>query len=229
MTSHLSTPTGEYSCEPSTGCGARCFTASIVALSPLPGAAKPETTTTAPAAPASPAPDAALPGGCVLGMGTARSDDEHGYLVHSASGKWWWDIEGKKWKKLKAREWAGIYARAEALANPPSAPPPDYTPAPSKPESVDAERPTTETLDWRDEIYQTALRVADVDRSALRIVKGLPTVEAEARNDVRSSPAYWNGDDWESISGSHDAREWMDQQLAQYVSKEILKLLNPPL
>lgn len=81
-----------------------------------------------------PAPDAALPGGCVLGMGTARSDDEHGYLVHSASGKWWWDIEGKKWKKLKAREWAGIYARAEALANPPSAPPPDYTPAPSKPE-----------------------------------------------------------------------------------------------
>jgi len=106
-----------------------------------------------------PAPDAALPGGCVLGMGTARSDDEHGYLVHSASGKWWWDIEGKKWKKLKAREWAGIYARAEALANPPSAPPPDYTPAPSKPESVDAERPTTETLDWRDEIYQTALRV----------------------------------------------------------------------
>ena len=106
-----------------------------------------------------PAPDAALPGGCVLGMGTARSDDEHGYLVHSASGKWWWEIEGKKWKKLKAREWAGIYARAEALANPPSAPPPDYTPAPSKPESVDAERPTTETLDWRDEIYQTALRV----------------------------------------------------------------------
>jgi len=74
-----------------------------------------------------------------------------------------------------------------------------------------------------------ALTFADVDRSALRIVKGLPTVEAEARNDVRSSPAYWNGDDWESISGSHDAREWMDQQLAQYVSKEILKLLNPPL
>lgn len=281
------------------------------------------------------APEAVLPWGCVLVERRGDGSDpqlNNYWQIESASGDYWWGLNDG-WCRNQ-RSYPALYTRNLALANPPTEPPPDYTPpAPSKPESVDAAYMAANAGEYRNDEGETfrsdgrgsvtvtlcdgrqkqwvgvhlhqaepatrfrplppatpaskpespapspvegepkfpyqdaaypdrikgwkcadkawrahtaslrsslaaaraeveranALTFADVDRSALRIVKGLPTVEAEARNDVRSSPAYWNGDDWESISGSHDAREWMDQQLAQYVSKEILKLLNPPL
>jgi hypothetical protein len=70
-----------------------------------------------------------LPYGCVLGMGSAVPTDPYGYIVHSASGVYFWNIDDLKWTKFldpNPYSWAGIYTKKRAMTYLPSCPPPDH-------------------------------------------------------------------------------------------------------
>lgn len=62
----------------------------------------------------------------------------------------------------------------------------------------------------------------------LEIIRGLAAVREKARNDKRSTAAYWNGDDWGSISGHRDAAEWMEDQEVKYLDAALRAVGHDP-
>lgn len=56
---------------------------------------------------------------------------------------------------------------------------------------------------------------------AKSLLEGIQKVKDKANQDERSTAAYWNCDDWGSISGIRDAREWVDGQVIEYVLKRV--------
>ena len=40
------------------------------------------------------------------------------------------------------------------------------------------------------------------------------------RNDRRAHAAYWNCDDWGSISGYRDAQEWVESEFGKWVLEQ---------
>jgi hypothetical protein len=54
---------------------------------------------------------------------------------------------------------------------------------------------------------------------AKAFLKGLNKLKTRIHKDERATPAYWNSDDWGSISGIRDAEEWIESQLTDYIVK----------
>jgi hypothetical protein len=54
---------------------------------------------------------------------------------------------------------------------------------------------------------------------AKKFLAGLKKVKEKAQSDERATAAYWNADDWGSISGIKDADEWVENQILKYVVK----------
>lgn len=52
---------------------------------------------------------------------------------------------------------------------------------------------------------------------AKKLIKGIKATEAKSAKNIRSTPTYWNGDDWGSIQGVKDAAEWVENQLIDYI------------
>lgn len=48
---------------------------------------------------------------------------------------------------------------------------------------------------------------------ARTLLHRLNEVEDKAIKDPRASAHYWNGDNWGSISGYNDAKEWYENQM----------------
>ncbi len=60
-------------------------------------------------------------------------------------------------------------------------------------------------------------------QQAKDILKKLADKRAVLMQDEKATAAYWNADDWGSISGVRDAAEWVENELANY----LLTLVNP--
>lgn len=54
------------------------------------------------------------------------------------------------------------------------------------------------------------------------IIKKIFLKKEKLMNDPRATAAYWNADDWGSISGFKDAEKWVNTELGKYL-KELLK------
>jgi len=61
----------------------------------------------------------------------------------------------------------------------------------------------------------------NLEKFAKKLIKGMKTTRDNAEKDRRATAAYWNGDDWGSISGVLDAAEWVDNQVVNYTVKEL--------
>lgn len=58
---------------------------------------------------------------------------------------------------------------------------------------------------------------------ATKLVEGIDAAREKARKDPKSTAAYWNGDDWGSISGIRDAQEWVNTQVNNWVIRFVKK------
>jgi len=54
---------------------------------------------------------------------------------------------------------------------------------------------------------------------AKKLLKGIEETKERARRDKRSTSAYWNGDEWGSLSGVRDAEEWTENQVLDFILK----------
>ena len=61
------------------------------------------------------------------------------------------------------------------------------------------------------------------EKWARALLKGIEKKKESARRDQRANPLYWNGDDWGSISGIRDAREWMEGEIIKYILKRVTR------
>lgn len=57
---------------------------------------------------------------------------------------------------------------------------------------------------------------------AAEIIRLLDIKRSELIKNEKANAAYWNGDDWGSVSGSRDAKEWLNDSLATY----LIEILN---
>lgn len=57
---------------------------------------------------------------------------------------------------------------------------------------------------------------------AIEIIRLLEVKRSELTRNEKANAAYWNGDDWGSVSGSRDAKEWLNDSLAAY----LIEILN---
>lgn len=63
------------------------------------------------------------------------------------------------------------------------------------------------------------------NRTARRIVREWNDKLKDVCRDHRAGPAYWNGDDWGSISGFRDADEWVNNQMIAWVERAIKRTI----
>ena len=61
---------------------------------------------------------------------------------------------------------------------------------------------------------------------ARKLFKGIQEVTEQVCRDEKANPDYWNGDDWGSISGVRDAREWIEDQILEYLCKAVDKRIE---
>lgn len=61
---------------------------------------------------------------------------------------------------------------------------------------------------------------------AQNLIDSIHAKEREIAQDERSSPHYWNGDGWGSISGFNDAEKWQKNELARFVNNQIKKRIR---
>jgi hypothetical protein len=59
------------------------------------------------------------------------------------------------------------------------------------------------------------------EKFAKSLLRGIKAAKEHALSDRRSNAAYWNGDDWGSISGAIDASNWVEEQVVNYVVKRV--------
>lgn len=57
---------------------------------------------------------------------------------------------------------------------------------------------------------------------AKNILRKLDKADRRIKQDMRATAAYWNADDWGSISGVRDAQEWVENERA----RTLLKLMK---
>lgn len=56
---------------------------------------------------------------------------------------------------------------------------------------------------------------------AKSVLEGLQETKERCSKDPKSTAAYWNGDDWGSISGIRDANAWLDRQEIKYLLQRV--------
>jgi hypothetical protein len=62
--------------------------------------------------------------------------------------------------------------------------------------------------------------VMDIKKNkAIEIIRLLEVKRSELIRNEKAKAAYWNGDDCGSISGSRDAKEWLNNSLAAYLTE----------
>lgn len=62
---------------------------------------------------------------------------------------------------------------------------------------------------------------------AVEIIRLLEIKRRELAKNEKATAAYWNGDDWGSISGFKDAEEWIRSSLATYLTELLAKHQQP--
>lgn len=65
------------------------------------------------------------------------------------------------------------------------------------------------------------MNAEQLNKLSKKILKAIDRASDKAARDRRSTAAYWNADDWGSISGVRDAIEWVKQQKIKAISAAI--------
>lgn len=54
-----------------------------------------------------------------------------------------------------------------------------------------------------------------------KLIKDVETRKRDLQKDERSRAAYWNCDDWGSISGFREAEEWVQGKIDKLIERRI--------
>lgn len=54
-----------------------------------------------------------------------------------------------------------------------------------------------------------------------KLIRDLEKKKRSLRQDRRSTPSYWNGDDWGSSSGILDAENWVNSELERWLRNRL--------